>query len=344
MSMVENKKHESWVLVKGVYGIELSKSINNEFEIDGVTLISKSKLMSERVRKRLKLPLSVKELALDCPTFAIKNEYTSKEKSIEQAREAFETLVLEISYIILATQVWINNDSFKALLNLHGKPNTAVSNVLMYNLNDISQESRNVVKYKRPRNIFNLDSNVLSSARKHGFLSYYLNLDKSNMTRNMKKDLRNSIIFLGRSQNSIEPYISFLNNMIAIDCLLSSDKEGKHVDSSQKKLEVFFGWTELWFTDLHKDNIKKIYGVRASMVHDGKTDEITIEHVKYTNFILGNLLHNLCKYPNIFRCKNDMDNFLAKVNAERVLGISSRKSKVLPKKFMFFSDDTLKSL
>lgn len=343
MSDTERKiKNNSWLLMKSVYGIKLSDAVNHEIKIDGVTLISRSKLSDERVRKRLNLLKPLKEIDTfdpDCQTIAIQFVYRENSIPYKVIQKEFEILVREISYIILSTVVHIPNVTFKPLINLDGKPSNNSSDFVIQELNEgkiIASHHR-----KRPYRAYTLKKEQLDSDKYSGFFLSYLKLNDSNeMNESMKKDIRNSIIFLGHSQNAIEPYISFLYNMIAIDCLLTSG-EAKHAETAKKKIETLFGWTDLYNKELHKENIKNIYKIRASMVHDGKVESITREHVLYTEFILKNLLHNLCKYPSIFKSKVALDEFLIIADAERVLGISSMKSKVFPKKFNFFSNNNI---
>lgn len=279
------RKYNSWLMMKSVYGIKLDDSLNHEIEIDGVTLISKSKLLDERVRKRLNLVKSLRDIDsfdTECETFAIQRVYEKNSIPKELLQKNFETLVREISYIILATIVQIQNVTNKPLINLDGKPTKTQSN---FAIHDLSEEKVIVTReFKRPYKTYTLTKEHLDIDKHSGFLCSYFKLDDSEMNDSMKQDIRNSIIFLGHSQNSTEPYISFLYNMIALDCLLISGK-AKHAETAQKRIKTFFGWTDYFDEELHRNNISKIYKTRSDMVHDGNVESITREHVLYAEFI-----------------------------------------------------------
>ncbi|MCK8117842.1 HEPN domain-containing protein [Pseudoalteromonas sp. 2CM37A] len=333
----KSKKYNTCVLVAPLFGIKLSKDVNHEFEIEGVTLISKSKLMNSRVSKRLGLQKKFKEYRCfheDTETFAVYKKNIPALQDKVNVINQFKVLTLELTYILCATQISIPDIKRRSVLQLYyGNADIRVD-TLIDNL-DVPAES--MTRSTRPRyyNYLTINKKLLKKESEHGFLTAFMGLAKSDMSPKMRASIRSCIVFLGHSQNSIEPYVRFLNNMIAIDSILTTS-DAKHKETAQQNLESFFGWSDLWNNEFHREKVNEIYRLRSGLVHDGKISCITESDVIYTEFLLKNLLYNFCRFPEVFKNKEVLSIFIKNIQAERTLGIPSTKSKFLPKKFRYF--------
>lgn len=107
-------------------------------------------------------------------------------------------------------------------------------------------------------------------------------------------------------------------------------QQGERSDTLAERTEAFLGWMGLWNTvDLEHD-IEELYKIRNTIVHEGDYSNLRLKHLLRSDDWVFNLLLNLVRHPDLFRCKESVLEFCERVKAEKVLGL---KHKVRPKSF-----------
>jgi len=134
--------------------------------------------------------------------------------------------------------------------------------------------------------------------------------------KDWQRDIKKGVILCGKSVFSSELSKAFLNNMIALETLLT-DGSGNHRKSMKDRLNAIFHWIgENW-----DDAIDEIYNLRCDMVHDGNTNKITTNHLLMSDYFLKNLLLNIVNATKVIKQKSDLVLLAREYNASQVLGI-----------------------
>lgn len=303
-----------------------------------MTLISKRKLARTRKKIGLLNKLSYYEKLdsklLNVKTFAFAYFSTCDP---DAALKEFKDLVTDELAYLSASQIVTNTRCGNAHISSSEKQFN-FSSIITTNTSKLVGQTSSKIE-GRIRSL-NINKKYIKTQRERGFLFSFLKIVKgeTNIEKAMIDSIKNAVIFNGKSHESTELYLSFLYNMIAIDSLLSSRSENHKVKIS-KAVEHFIGWSNMLDTSYEKE-IDNIYNLRADLVHDGKRDKIKVKNLLFTDDILRNILFNICNHPTIFASKNDLKEFLKKLDAEKTLGI---KSKNLPKTFRVFKKYYTKS-
>lgn len=146
-----------------------------------------------------------------------------------------------------------------------------------------------------------------------------------------RAQLYNASILAGQSQFYIDMPQAFLNNMIAIELLLT-ERSDKYREALPSRAEAFLGWVGFWDSDNYEAKIKEVYSKRCALVHAGDRNCITYEDLLFTDRLILNLLNNIVKHISIFKSKKDVIDFSRKIEAEHTLNL---KPSVRPKTFEF---------
>jgi len=188
-----------------------------------------------------------------------------------------------------------------------------------------------------------VESKVLPFQLEKGWLEfhkkfYFFDLVKVISTPNKmqikwKETLIKAAIMSGKSMQSRDLEYSFLWNMIIVEMLLTEQGD-KYSESLPERAEAFIGWVGYWKENNIEETIKKLYSKRCQFVHDGNSNNITVEDVLFTDNLVFNLLYNILKHIDFFPSKKSVVDFSEKVKAEKILGI---KSRVQPKTLKFMN-------
>lgn len=337
---ISNLFHQSelggtWVFFVPIYGIKLCKSIKSEFQLNKITLITKSKLSRCKKRFGLSKPLN--------NYFKRGGEQFESEQIFAIAKfggdnpdgllRQFENVLKDELAFLSASQTCFNSRQHNANISLANRGFDFYQDIHVENTTTCRIIRSSSIKGRYCELVLN--KNYLDWQRHHGFLLNALDIirDKTSVKKEMISAIENCIIFLGKSQDSTELYLSFLNNMIALDSILSTPTNGKKQSQSvESALHYLLGWSDLWSNEI-KEKVKEIYKLRADLVHDGKRENIKVEDLLFTDQILRNVLFNITKHPHLFQNKKALKDFLLKREAENTLGV---KSTILPKSFKAF--------
>jgi hypothetical protein len=145
--------------------------------------------------------------------------------------------------------------------------------------------------------------------------------------------LRNAAVLIGQSIGSSDVPMSFLQNMIALEMLLTRQGD-KYSDVLPKRIEAFLGWVGFWRDHDYENRIRELYRKRCDLVHRGERDTIAANDLLFSDNLLFNLLVNITAFPRLFPSKDSIIEFSELVEAEHRLGVRPR---VRPKQLSFYS-------
>ncbi len=183
--------------------------------------------------------------------------------------------------------------------------------------------------------VLTLDKNWKEYQKEFSFFYELISIMKGekDISDGWRQDIVNAAILCGQSQSSSDLPQAFLWNMIAIETLLTH-RGDSYSTELPKRVEAFIGWTNNWKVENYHKRISDIYKKRSAFVHAGKTNDIDIHDLLFTDNLLVNIFYNILKHISLFSCKKSLIDFSKKVEAEYLLGI---KSKVRPKTIQFLS-------
>lgn len=145
---------------------------------------------------------------------------------------------------------------------------------------------------------------------------------ETKVSRGWRTDIRNAALLVGQSQGATDLPMAFLQNMIALELLLTQQGDGVG-DALPERAEAFLGWTGFWESADFEKRIRDLYRKRCLLVHQGARDEINIEDLLFSDDLLLNLFSNLVRHPRQFDSKAAVVRFSERVRAERVLGVDA---------------------
>jgi len=330
------QQHGKWIYITPIYNLEIGKEIGGEIKIDRVVFVLKSKIPN--IRKRLGFPFvfskiteqeSVESFFEESKTYAILTfQGVPKEKELE-CRKIIEDAVNVLSFSQLGYCSRKSNSQF-GLIKQRGYVRNFILNKADFNgtLNN-SVESKvlpfqiNKAWYDYHKYFFFFD-----------LLSIISSTDK--MQKKWKETIIRAAVMSGKSMQSRDLEYSFLWNMIIVEMLLTEQGD-KYSDSLPERAEAFIGWVGFWEEKKFEERIRDLYTKRCQFVHDGNSNNITVEDVLFTDNLVFNLMWNIVKHINLFPSKSSIIKFSDKVKAEKLLGI---KSKVQPKTLRFMNRET----
>ncbi|SEO34928.1 hypothetical protein [Vreelandella aquamarina] len=335
MSSIESLKNQKsrWLLVAPVSGLVLTTVVNEEITINNITFVSSTRL--PYVRKRLGFPITINELKKNRweKVFFEKNSVyaigTFGGAGFKTEEEFLKSVKDELSIISLSQLGWGRRRN-NACLTISSEKSTGHLHYLMINV--IKKSWMMHSEWTGRHGDLWLDSRW-HNYHKFSFFYELIEVLKGNIkiSEGWKCDIKNAALLAGESQATSDLTHAFLWNMIAIETLLTHQGDS-YSSALPKRVEAFIGWTTDWALNDYENKIKEVYRKRCVFVHAGRSDEILIEDLLFTDNILNNIFRNILKHMDIFKSKEDLIGFSLKVEAEHVLGI---KSKIRPKTVSF---------
>jgi len=320
-----------WVFIAPISGLILTDDIKNEIRIDKITFITAKKL--SRVWKRLGLPVSTAALIKKSP-YVYGNFFSSNDVfavstlggiGLDREQDFLKLVRYEINILSLS-HLGYGRRSGNYGISLSEENPRASRNFLMMNFkNTDAVLNDNLVGKYLP---ISLDKRWKMNAKKRFFdeLIKVLRYDK-NISDGWRKDILNAALLAGQSQSSVSLPQAFLWNMIAIETLLTRQGDS-YSKILPKRVEAFIGWSSDWSIVGYEKKIRDIYDKRCAFVHAGRTDDLVIDNLLFSDQILVNVLFNILTHLSMFKDKESIIKFSEKVEAEHLLGI---KSKIRPK-------------
>jgi hypothetical protein len=327
-----------WAMAFPISNLRLGKSVNHEMDILNVTFISSDRL-SRRAKRLLgsstilgnlsssKSALVSKVVKLfmeECETLAIVRRTGTPDSLLEGTIAKIQDAcsILSLSQITRQNRQDNSNPSVIQGRDLRTSLFLDISADEMWFMNK---------ETAGPVLTLNLDERW-SRTHRQGFFPKLLKVlhRQIKVSPGWRSNICNAAILAGQSQASFDIAQSFLWNMIAIELLLTSNK-----DSCSKELphraRAFFGWVGNW-QDIER-KLVAAYKKRCELVHEGRRDKITRNDVLFTDNLLLNLFENILRNIGLFSSKEAIMQFSEKVEAEQILGI--RTSRVRPKAITF---------
>jgi len=333
-------KYGNWVFIVPISNLFLSDKLNKEYQIGRVSFISSDKL--PRIRKRLgfykKLSEIKKRFYIDffgcTKTYAV-YRITGKPNEI---RNNCLNAIREALYILCTSQLGFSQRLSHSRFGIYGEHISQKSYVLFSS----SHSDDSLMNFTSIDSPIPLELNGLwKNYQDKIFFSRLMNIinGKIYVNKYWRSQLKRAAILIGKGMQSYDVPSSFLNNMIALEILLTKQGD-KYSQVLPERIEAFLGWAGYWETHNFEPKINRIYDLRCEFVHNGIFDNITESDLLFTDELLLNLLTNLCSHPITFQTKDDVISFSDKVKAEKLLG---GKRKIRPKKLVFLRQRTIKT-
>ncbi len=328
MALEIQQKNDNWIFIVPVFGVDLTKVINNEIKICQVTFICMEKLV--RTRKRFGIPNKISDYRTDFfqqkfSTVAILRQ----NGKIEDIRVRLYKIIEEELYIFLSSFFGFTKRNYFHSAGVLGNGkftyfediflSSTTQNVLNCNTKAVNQMPLTTCRYWK------------NYQKKYHFFDNLLKI--INSKSNKFKELKRIAFLIGKSFNSNDIVDSFLYNMIIIETLLTI-RNDKQKEALIERLNSFFDWLTNWDNDID-NKIEGLYKKRSAYVHNLEYNQITITDLLFTDELIFNLLFNIVKHPKEFSSKEMLINFSKKIEAEKILGI--KESKVRPKTFSYIS-------
>lgn len=337
MSAIEKLKNQKgcWLLVVPVSGLCLTDDVKREVSIDKITFVSREKL--PYVRRRLGFPVTIKELAgrINPKSFFEESKVYAVAKlggvGHEKERDFLEAARNELAILSLS-QLGFGRRRHNACLSVSNE--VRPGNLAYFMMNTVQRSWAMQHKISGRFQTLNLDKNW-KRYQCSSFFYELINVLKGGgrLSAGWRSDIKSAALLAGQSQSSSDLPHAFLWNMIAIETLLTH-RGDSYSTALPKRVEAFIGWTTDWSVENYSSKIEEVYRKRCAFVHAGKTDELKIEDILFTDILLVNVFYNILKHLDLFYDKNALVDFSRKVEAEHILGV---RPKVRPKTVSFIS-------
>lgn len=335
MSTIERMKTQKskWLLVAPVSGLLLTKSIDEEITVNEITFVSSARL--PYVRKRLGFPVTLSKLKKSrgekkffekSKVYAVGvfggSGFKTEKEFLNSNRD--ELLIISLSQLGWGRR---RNNACLTISNEQRPGN------LQYLMMDVVKKTWLTYRgWTGKHGDIWLDKRWYDYQKYSFFYELIATLKgHTKISEGWRRDIRNAALLAGQSQGSNDLAHAFLWNMIAIETLLTHQGDS-YSNALPKRVEAFIGWTTDWLVNDYENKIKEVYRKRCAFVHAGKSDEILVPDLLFTDNLLNNIFYNILKHMDIFKSKESLIDFSLKVEAEHVLGI---KTKVRPKTVSF---------
>jgi len=324
----------SWTFMVPVGELLLMEAVAREFRIDRVTLVHRDKL--PRVRKRLGLGATISEVKKTIPGWdffdaGLAYAVMKQRGEPEEVQHQCLAVIREELSILALSQLGYSRRRQMSPIALAGENTHPYITFLAYNDRDRTRFGK-MFMMTTPSNQVVLDGRW--KAFQDGvFFTKLLRIlqGKTKVEDSWRCELRRAAVLIGESVGANDLLKSFVWNWVALEMLLTRQQD-KVRETLPKRAEALLGWATYWEPDDYEGRIRDVYMKRNGLLHRGRREAISPEDLAFTDHLLVNLLANLVSYPKLFRSKDDVIKFSARVEAERTLGITS---KVRPKGLRF---------
>lgn len=320
-------RSKTWVFLAPVVSLQLTNDVHREFTVDRVTFIHGEKLPRVRRRFGIKKKLSqfdeyIKRYFAHNALAVLRTNASTKEMH-RKCRQivADEAAILSLSYL------GYDKRKYGRAMGLPGARATEEHDDLFINTGDASASTFG--RCSNARLPMRLDGGWKRFQRLYYFKLLKILKGQTPVDSGWRSTLRQAAILIGRSIGTVDIPTAFLWNMIALECLLTEQQDTVR-KALPSRCEAFLGWVGFWKEQGFEGRIQIAYNRRCSLVHQGKIDGIDRQLLLFTDDLLFNVLLNIVNHPTIFKSKADVVMFSRKVEAEYLLGGTS---KVRPKGF-----------
>lgn len=327
----------SWLFVVPIANLRLADAVDYEFVIDRVRLVAGERLPYRR--RRLGFPARISRLrelpggfiarVVDsADTFAVLRR-TGRPRELDEA--ALRLIREELAILTLSQLGYAKRHQLRPPSVSDEEPGGRRSYLILNSRDGAWVQPNEMVGNVLP---FELDATWLNIQRRlfhHNLLRILTG--KHPVKRSWRYQLRQAAVLAGQSQASLDLPQAFLWNMIAIECLLTT-QDDTHSKELPRRVEAFLGWADSWSEEGYEDRIRDVYRKRCLLVHDGDRGCIDVDDLFFSDDLVLNLFVNITGHVSLFRSKTDIVDFSEKLRAERLLGI---KPRVRPGSLRFIS-------
>jgi hypothetical protein len=310
-----NSRCENWTFIVPVANLVLTKAVGREFRMERVTFVHKNRL--PYVRKNLGLGVPVSELKKrrsssffeEAEAYAVVRASGTREevesRCLKMVRE--ELHLLSVSHLGYGRRGRIRSavpkgeeiHSSVSLLSVRGRDSTPLRRSTV-----TSPQNEMVLDWRWKR----FQDQVL-------FTNLHKILQRQTQVENSWcDDLRRTALLIGESVGANDLLKSFIWNMAALETLLTKQDQEKTEVALSTRAEALLGWVvwgrvetdegherevSLWEVEDYERWIRECLRERNRLLHGGKRDGVTEEHLAFTDLLLLNILANLVRFPKL---------------------------------------------
>jgi len=314
---------QNHIIVIPIFNLVLGKNIQKEIKIGDITFIEKNKLI--RCRRRF---------GYDKPLSEIGKKFKNTNFELLKSSKTYAVLKYNIDPKVSMAEpmakireaIWIlASEQFGHRRNIQrfGFPEYAkrhLSDSFLYN----KITKRINVNFKADNVIHHSIIRKWSDVRGYHFFPNALKIINGELPvhKDWQMDIKKAVILCGKSIFSSELSEAFLNNMIALETLLTDKEKGEsHLEKLKNRLNALFHWYFSQTGQNWDNKINRIYKLRCNMVHDGEIKNINTEDLLDSDDILKNLLLNIVNATKVLKQKSDLVQLAKEYEASQVLGI-----------------------
>lgn len=316
--MSERRNH--WLYLP-VFGLRFGKK-KRHINVGSVCFFDKA-ILKTRAKQRAGLKIALSDIEkrtsrrlFDSSTvFAVTRSSESEEgrsKAIREIWNAFYLLASTFHFWTWRDQIAISLTEDRTKVNLQDI-------LLLHSNNKSFQRSKSLTSATQPNDL----SGFWLENQKWNFTKPLLNLlnGKSTISSNWKKTLIQACRLVGRSQLSSTRSEAFINNMIAIECILAARNENTEA-SFVSKLSAIFEFVDTESSDEKwKGKVKRLYQLRCDVVHRGAHELVDGSALMEADEIAANLLTAILHNLKTFSDRDALDQFVERARARKLLGL-----------------------
>ncbi|MDA0836518.1 MAG: hypothetical protein O2857_01915 [Planctomycetota bacterium] len=331
-----SEREGEWVFVIPVQNLVLDNSVQKQFSVERVTFVDIAKFRRQRRRFCVARPVSKLDkysrgILTSCRTVGVVRQ-TGKggEITIPCLR-----LVQDELSIIACSQLGYSKRKYTGLIGIQGEQ--GFGEIKFTKFRKGKQDALFSFRLARSNFPLTLSETWLNTHKDHSFFLPLLAIlrKETKVTDKTRKDLRKAAILIGKSMNTNDIGLAFLMNMIALEMLVSVDGL-KDREAIVRHLEAILGWVGFWDEEGFPERIGELYDRRCNVVHQGDLSGVSKKQLLLSDELLLNLVNNLVRHPELFSSNRKIAEFAHLVEAERLLGQSSKHRR---EKFIYLRRD-----
>jgi len=244
-----HEEQGAWVFLVPISNLVLTKAVNFEFKIERTTFVSTDKLPKRR--KRFGIPNRISDLK-DKNKIGLGDFLSSSAcfatlrqtgKLVDWEETIFEIIREELAILALSQLGFVKRQYMSSPSISEEKPRSSRSYYATNAATGSGTWSNRLLGGVRPLHI----DAAWKRSNQNSFFFDLLKIIRGEIkvAKHWQRDLRNAAILVGSSQISRDLPHAFLNNMIALELLLTEQGDS-FTEALPARAEAFLGWIGYW--------------------------------------------------------------------------------------------------
>ena len=332
--MLESTTHVATgnhVIVKEVFGVELTDVVGHEVRVHRVHFVTGDKLI--RSRKRLGFPKPLSKYHRRSGELPLASINRNGCYAVFKSRRSFNSSDVDREVKLLRDEFYLFASSFfgrtrckRSEMSLVGRSQFPRNRDLLIFDSSVPLWRRHLHRELRcqPERVDDLWKGNAEHGHFFALLKILQGKTRPGIHKAWRGTIRRAAVLAGRSHLAVSLADAFLLDMIAIEVLLAQPME-KFPDVLIRRLMALFGWMTDEDPEHWKSQVKHLYDLRCSYVHEGTATDLTGFDLFVADTLLANLLTNVCTLTNHIHRKQDLVQLAGEYQARRTLGLKPKR-------------------